>query len=147
MNASQVYISNEKAVKCYDMLRSPSLPVLELKSNKTSGETLECVEVGLNGNVVCAGTDAGIDSRILFFDIRNPSKVLGEINDVHSDAVTRLKFQHSDNTKLLSGSMDGLMCDLDIATINASSLVSVFNAHSPIDRYFFFFLVVFINFC
>ena len=103
---SQVYVSNEKSIKCYDVLRSSSTSaIMEMKSNKTSGETLECVEVGLNGNIVCTGTDAGNDSRILFYDVRNPSKVLAEINDVHNDAITRLKFQHSDNSKLLSGSM------------------------------------------
>ena len=60
------------------------------------------------------------DSSILFFDLRNGASKnrtlknkLAEYPDVHSDFVTQLKFNPSNQNILTSAAEDGLICILD----------------------------------
>lgn len=130
-------VSSDRCVRLYDARSGSDNGVGEIRPVPANKETYECVDIGLDSTLIAIGTDEGAASRAVLFDARNLSKELGEINNVHSDAVVRVKFHRGvAESCLLTGSTDGLMSYLDLRSAN--QVASIFNAHSPVDRIGYF---------
>jgi WD40 repeat protein len=63
------------------------------------------------GTVFCAGDHAG---NLIFWDLRNPGHQLGKLEEIHTEAVTQVRFHPSAGNVLFSGSDDGLVQKFDL---------------------------------
>ncbi|XP_024517926.1 WD repeat-containing protein GTS1 [Selaginella moellendorffii] len=63
---------------------------------------------GMSGNLIAAGSQA----QIMFWDWRT-KKQLGCLEECHTEDVTQVRFHPNKMDKLLSASVDGLMCAID----------------------------------
>ncbi|CAH9145782.1 unnamed protein product [Cuscuta epithymum] len=90
---------------------------------------------GASDNLVAAGCN----SQILFWDWRTPKQVAC-LDESHMEDVTQVKFIPGHQNKLLSASVDGLMCLFDTSgEINDDDhLASVFNVGTSIGKVGFF---------
>ncbi|KAL5201869.1 hypothetical protein ABZP36_036223 [Zizania latifolia] len=90
---------------------------------------------GSNGNLLAAGSN----SQVLLWDWRN-SKQLACLEESHMDDVTQVKFAPYQQSKLISASVDGLMCVFDTdGDINEDDhLLSVMNVETSVARVGFF---------
>jgi hypothetical protein len=111
-------------------------------------DEVTAISVGISDTLLATGSGPVIS----FHDIRmvasngnnnsslpNETKKLGEYADVHTDAVTQLRFSKANPSILASGSEDGLICVYDTASSGADSAVlSIFNTECPVRRIGFF---------
>lgn len=65
-------------------------------------------DVSSNSQTVAAGTEYGEDASILYWDVRNPAVPMHIHSSTHSEDITVVQFNPSENT-LLSASSDGLL--------------------------------------
>jgi WD40 repeat protein len=128
--------SADGIIGAWDLARSSAGPALV--SGKKN-DSYSCIGVGLNGTLIAAGTEEGIDSRILFWDVRNLAAPLTVFAESHSDSITNLRFCPDGSARMLSGSLDGLVCAFDLSKPNENSaLLSVLNANSSCSKIGFF---------
>jgi hypothetical protein len=98
------------------------------------------IDVGCGGMLVAAGTetDPGINSKVMFWDIRS-SNVLGSYGVSHSDVITQVCFSPTNNNHLATASLDGLVCWFNVTRAGEEdALESVLNCNSAISRIGFF---------
>jgi len=122
---SLVYTSSsDQTVRVWDLregrtvrtLRDTSDPGKASGPPSKAGRPLSCVSVSYNGNNVVAGTDqVGVDSYLLFWDTRQPSKLSGGYWESHSDDITSVEFHPTMEHTLASGSTDGQVNVFDIS--------------------------------
>jgi len=63
------------------------------------------------GQTLAAGTEfTGEDASILYWDVRKPTAPVHSHSSTHSDDITVIPINHSNNNTLLSASSDGLLC-------------------------------------
>ena len=74
---------------------------------------------------------AGTESAVVIWDLRKTAKPLCRW-EVHTEAVTQVRYLN-DSARLLSASMDGLVCELDCSqTEEDDAVLNVFNTESPV---------------
>ncbi|XP_078177068.1 transducin/WD40 repeat-like superfamily protein isoform X1 [Carex rostrata] len=90
---------------------------------------------GSNGNLLAAGSD----SQVLFWDWRN-GKQVACLEESHMDDVTHVQFIPGQQNKLISSSVDGLLClfDTDGDINDDSNLSSVMNVETSVSKVGFF---------
>jgi WD40 repeat protein len=91
---------------CLDFSDPAAPPVLP---DDEAGSGFCSVDVDATGALVAAGAEA----RVLLWDVRVPSRVLRSFTEVHTEACTSVTFCAGDRERLLTGSVDGLLCVLD----------------------------------
>jgi WD40 repeat protein len=133
--------SRDQTVKVWD-LREGDRCVHTLKdtSNKKqhSGPPLDPSRpltcVAMQGDAVVAGTEqVGVDSFLLFWDLRKPNKLQGGYWDSHSDDITTLAFNSEAKDSLASGSTDGLVNVFDLSQPDEdSALVTSHNTEDSV---------------
>lgn len=68
-------------------------------------------------------------------DLRNPSSVYAEFIESHNDDITQAKFHPISPTQLITGSVDGLICNFNLNSFKEDKdLVGVINSGSSINR-------------
>jgi WD40 repeat protein len=67
--------------------------------------------------------------------LRNPSSVYAEFTESHNDDITQVKFHPISPTQLITGSVDGLICNFNLNSFKEDKdLVGVINSGSSINR-------------
>jgi len=67
--------------------------------------------------------------------LRNPSSLHAEFVESHNDDITQVKFHPTSPSRLITGSVDGLICNFDLKDFNEyEELVGVINSGSSINR-------------
>lgn len=114
----------------YDM-RSPNSPSHTISLS----EDVMSVSSGVDGHLLAVGSGVSV----CFFDLRNPSKMLGAYADCHSDSVTQVKFNHAHPTILASSGEDGLICSYNTAVgEDEQAVISILNTDCPVRRFGYF---------
>jgi len=86
------------------------------------------------GHLLAAGTQ----TSVLVWDLRHATKPVSQW-EVHTDAVTQVRFQPGSATTLLSASLDGLLCALDCRqTDEEAAVTAIHNVASPVSALGFF---------
>lgn len=68
-------------------------------------------DISISKHTLAVGSDKG---SLLFFDLRKDAK-LGEIREIHHDAVCSIEFSKTHPDRLLSGSDDGVVATFDLS--------------------------------
>lgn len=97
------------------------------------GRPLTCLSV--SGQTVVAGTEqVGVDSFLLFWDMRNTVRLAGGYWDSHSDDITTVTFNPSNKDSLATGSTDGLVNVFDLSESDEdSALVTSHNTEDSVS--------------
>ncbi|CAB4444774.1 unnamed protein product [Rhizophagus irregularis] len=111
--------------------RDPS-QILMAKNRKP----LLSFDINISDTLLAAGTElVAKDASILFWDLRNPSSVYAEFIESHNDDITQVKFHPISPTQLITGSVDGLICNFNLNSFKEDKdLVGVINSGSSINR-------------
>jgi len=105
-------------------------PSLELRGGR---EEVWSVSVS-DGPLVAAGTQAAL----LLWDVRRADTPAARL-EVHTEAVSAVRFQPGSATALVSGSVDGLICSIDCRQTNDDDAVTgVINEGRPVSSLGFF---------
>jgi WD repeat-containing protein 89 len=138
--------NNDGSLMLYDIRQRPKQqqhPALELKNMMRPEEEALTLSVGFDGNVAAVGSSKG---KIHFFDLRANQGILGSYKQVHTDEVTRVRFQGSGSGStrtttsiLVSGSEDGLACIFDTSQpTEESAVANILPVQAPIRELGFF---------
>jgi WD40 repeat protein len=128
--------SSNSHVYAWD-LRTAQTTLMPTQIFTLEGEIAELadVDVGLNGTLVCSCTANEYNSRIVFWDVRNPSKELGSYGESHSDSLTRVRFADPFGSRLISGGSDGVVCQFDVTQPNeTAALRATLNAEASVAK-------------
>ena len=80
------------------------------------GRPLACLAASSDGHTLVAGTEqAGVDSFLLFWDMRQPKALQGGYWESHCDDVTAVAFHPAEAATLASGSTDGQVNVFDVS--------------------------------
>ncbi|CAI7875463.1 unnamed protein product, partial [Closterium sp. NIES-53] len=90
---------------------------------------------GSTGHLLAAGGN----SQIFLWDMRS-SRLLGRLEDAHTEDVTQVRFHPLHRTALLSAALDGLICRFDLsppheASLSASAVTTSSAAAATSERY------------
>lgn len=128
--------SADGVIAAWDVLNDSSGPAFVANSPRVP---FGAIAVGMEGTLVAVGTDEGVESKTIFWDIRQLNHPLSTFSESHSDSITNLVFSPGETPLLLSGSVDGLVCAFDLLKpTESSALKSVLNANSACSRIGFF---------
>lgn len=89
-------------------LRAPATPAAKFSCPPAGGGDTSCVCVRGDGKVVAAG----VGSSLRLWDV-GTRKVMTTYEEAHTDDVTMVKFHPTVSNRLISGSLDGLICVTD----------------------------------
>jgi WD40 repeat protein len=81
-----------------------------------------------------------LEARLYFFDARSHnSHILNTFNESHGDDITQIKFHPTNPAKLMSASMDGLVCMYDLTTMDEDEAITfVANSKSSVHKIGYF---------
>ncbi|KAF8936583.1 WD repeat-containing protein 89 [Dissophora ornata] len=91
--------------------------------------------------VLAAGTELiEYDANIHFFDARsNTSAIIKTYSESHSDDITNVKFHPANPARLMTGSVDGLICQFDLTDMDEEEgLLVVSNTGASINKIGYF---------
>ncbi|KAF9984970.1 WD repeat-containing protein 89, partial [Mortierella antarctica] len=91
--------------------------------------------------VLAAGTElVEFDANIHFFDARSSnSTLLKTYSESHSDDITNVKFHPTNPARLMTGSVDGLICQFDLTDMDEDEgLLVVSNTGASINKIGYF---------
>ncbi|CAG8581361.1 1484_t:CDS:2 [Funneliformis mosseae] len=99
-------------------------------------EPLLSFDINISDTLLAAGTElVDNDAKVLFWDLRNSSSLHAEFVKSHNDDITQVKFHLTSPSQLITGSLDGLICNFDLKNFNEDEgLVGVINSRSSINR-------------
>jgi WD40 repeat protein len=97
-------------------------------------------DINSSEQLIAAGTEmVEDDASIVFFDARNASTVIKTYSESHSDDITNIKFHPTNPARLMTGSVDGLICQFDLTDMDEDEgLLVVSNTGSSINRIGYF---------
>ncbi|RIA89208.1 WD40-repeat-containing domain protein [Glomus cerebriforme] len=103
-------------------------------------EPLLSFDINISDTLLAAGTElVEKDAKILFWDLRNPLSIRTEFVESHNDDITQVKFHPNNPSRLITGSVDGLICNFDLKNFNEDEeLVGVINSGSSVNRVGYF---------
>ncbi|KAG0236537.1 WD40-repeat-containing domain protein [Mortierella sp. GBAus27b] len=129
--------SKDGTVAAWD-LRTGDQPVQIFSS--PSRVPLLSFDINSSEQLIAAGTEmVEVDASIVFFDARNPSTVIKTYSESHSDDITNIKFHPTNPARLMTGSVDGLICQFDLTDMDEDEgLLVVSNTGSSINRIGYF---------
>lgn len=122
--------SSDGSVKIWDRRARGGGPQQTFRAQARSG--VYSADIGLGGTTVATGSS---DSIISFFDLRRSTAVLGTYEDAHCEPVTQVRFHPLCDSRLVSGSEDGVLCVFDCTIADADdAMLSIVNAESAIRK-------------
>lgn len=94
------------------------------------------MDVNCEDTFLAAGTEQVVeDAFVLFWDVRNPEKMLGGYWDSFGQDVTSVRFHGDDANKLATGGADHLINVFDISQeTEDDALITTLNSESPIKK-------------
>ncbi|KAI1315946.1 WD repeat-containing protein 89, partial [Mortierella claussenii] len=98
-------------------------------------------DLNLSENILAAGSElVQFDANIYFFDARsNTSTILKTYDESHSDDITNVKFHPTNPARVMTGSMDGLICQFDLTDMDEEEgLLVVSNTGASINKIGYF---------
>ncbi|KAG8466821.1 hypothetical protein KFE25_008200 [Diacronema lutheri] len=119
--AAVLSASDDGRVRAWDPRQGLSYPALELSArpdgalaepDDADGAGLFATDADASGTLVCAGGEA----RVLLWDVRMAAARAGALHtydEVHTEACTSARFHAGQPSRLVTGSVDGLLCLLD----------------------------------
>ncbi|KAG0224413.1 WD repeat-containing protein 89 [Actinomortierella wolfii] len=127
-------------------LRTEGAPVQTYSSARR--DPLLSFDLNCAEQVLAAGTELNeemYEAYIHFFDTRMASAtnsannpVVKTFNESHSDDVTQIKFHPTNPMRLMSGSVDGLVCQMDISQEEDDAMEVVANTEASIHKIGYF---------
>ncbi|CAI5489152.1 unnamed protein product [Closterium sp. Naga37s-1] len=108
--------SSESAVYVWDARARSQAGVFPAHGG--AGELWSCSGGGGSTGHLLA---AGANSQILLWDMRS-TRLLGRLEDAHTEDVTQVRFHPLHRTALLSAALDGLICRFDLSPHHEASL-------------------------
>lgn len=119
--------SSDGLIKVWDPSAARCAPVAEISND--DGTEVWSVSVAPSSHLLAAGTE----TAVVLWDLRRTARPYARY-EVHTEAVTQVRFRPGGGEPLLlSGSMDGLLCELDCSTDDEDeAVVGVHNTESPI---------------
>ncbi|KAF9316587.1 WD repeat-containing protein 89 [Podila horticola] len=104
-------------------------------------DPLLAFDINSSENVIAAGTELiEYDANIHFFDARNHnSTVIKTYSESHSDDITNVKFHPTNPARLMTASVDGLICQFDLQDMDEDEgLLVVANTGSSVNKVGYF---------
>ncbi|KAK3805898.1 MAG: WD40-repeat-containing domain protein [Benniella sp.] len=130
--------SKDGSVAVWD-LRTESQPVQIFTT--PSRTPLLSFDLNSSEQILAAGTEIiEYDASIHFFDARsNTSTVLKTYSESHSDDITNVKFHPTNPARVMTGAVDGLICQFDLTDMDEDEgLLVVSNTGASINRIGYF---------
>ncbi|KAF9382686.1 WD repeat-containing protein 89 [Podila verticillata] len=106
-----------------------------------SKDPLLAFDINSSENVIAAGTELiEYDANIHFFDARgHNATVIKTYSESHSDDITNVKFHPTNPARLMTASVDGLICQFDLQDMDEDEgLLVVANTGSSVNRVGYF---------
>ncbi|KAG0356272.1 WD repeat-containing protein 89 [Podila minutissima] len=104
-------------------------------------DPLLAFDINSSENVIAAGTELiEYDANIHFFDARSHnSTVIKTYSESHSDDITNIKFHPTNPARLMTASVDGLICQFDLQDMDEDEgLLVVANTGSSVNKVGYF---------
>lgn len=104
-------------------------------------DPLLAFDINSSENVIAAGTELiEYDANIHFFDARSHNAtVIKTYSESHSDDITNVKFHPTNPARLMTASVDGLICQFDLQDMDEDEgLLVVANTGSSVNRVGYF---------
>ena len=137
--------ASDGTVTIFD-IRQAHHPACHIQLPRRDEEALT-VSMGFEGGIAAVGTNK---AKIHFFDVRNPTGILGSYSQAHTDEITRVRFQTTHNKlstttttsttpTLLSAGEDGLIVVYDTSQPSEESAIqNVLSVQSAVREVGFF---------
>ena len=123
--------SSDGTLRAWDAVAANAGPSLELSAG--AGNEVWSVHVDKGGWLLAAGTE----TSVMVWDVRHTAKSLVQY-EVHTESVTAVRF-HPSSSRLLTGSMDGLVCEIDVNVMEEDeAVVGIHNTESPVTAIGFY---------
>ncbi|KAF9955531.1 WD repeat-containing protein 89 [Mortierella alpina] len=130
--------STDGSIAAWD-LRTDAGPVQVLSTPQK--HPLLSFDLNSSEQVLAAGTElVEYDANIHFFDARSSnSTLLKTYSESHSDDITNVKFHPTNPARLMTGSVDGLICQFDLTDMDEDEgLLVVSNTGASINKIGYF---------
>ncbi|GJJ74582.1 hypothetical protein EMPS_06940 [Entomortierella parvispora] len=129
--------SKDGRVAVWD-LRTEGAPVQVFTA--PNNNPLLSFDLNLSESILAAGTElVEYDASIHFWDARNPTKLMSTYAESHSDDITNVKFHPTNASRLMTGSVDGLICQFDLTDMDEDEgIMVVSNTGSSINKIGYF---------
>ncbi|KAG0367004.1 WD40-repeat-containing domain protein [Gamsiella multidivaricata] len=130
--------SKDGTVACWD-LRTEGGPVQVFTTPQK--HVLLSFDINSSEQVLAAGTELkDYDANIHFFDARsNTSAIIATYSESHSEDITNVKFHPTNPVRLMTGSVDGLICQFDLTDMDEEEgLMVVSNTGASINKVGYF---------
>jgi WD40 repeat protein len=134
--------SSDGSVCIWDVARRPTAPVGTVRcpskevrmAGGSNGTTEEAWSVSADGQLIAVGTE----TAVLVWDARKLASPLATY-EVHTEAVTQVRFRPGGHGVLLSGSVDELVCEVDCRISDEEEAVTnILNTEGPVEALGFF---------
>ncbi|KAF9107655.1 WD repeat-containing protein 89 [Mortierella sp. AM989] len=101
---------------------------------------LLCFDLNSSEQILAAGSElVDYDANIHFFDARNTSAIVKTYSESHSDDITNIKFHPTNPGRVMTGSVDGLICQFDLTDMDEDEgLLVVTNTGSSVNKIGYF---------
>ncbi|KAG0050815.1 WD40-repeat-containing domain protein [Linnemannia elongata] len=130
--------SKDGSVAVWD-LRTDAGPVQVFQT--PAKDPLLSFDLNSSEQILAAGSElVEYDANIHFFDARsNTSAIVKTYSESHSDDITNIKFHPTNPARLMTGSVDGLICQFDLTDMDEEEgLMVVSNTGASINRIGYF---------
>ncbi|KAF9436441.1 WD repeat-containing protein 89 [Entomortierella beljakovae] len=130
--------SKDGSIAVWD-LRTDGQPVQIFSTQ--SKDPLLCFDINSTEHILAAGTELiEYDANIHFFDARsNTSAIIKTYSESHSDDITNIKFHPSNPMRVMTGAVDGLICQFDLTDMDEDEgIVVVTNTRASINKIGYF---------
>ncbi|RNA39567.1 WD repeat-containing 89 [Brachionus plicatilis] len=123
--------SDNGSLKCWDLRQNQSTEKLhECLCFKTDEEReFLSADINLSDNFFIVGTNKNVDNAVVYiFDVRMSGRFVHKLSESHSNDITQVKFDPSNESKFCTGSLDGLVCLYDLEQ-QSENIVKI-----PVDK-------------
>ncbi|KAG0002084.1 WD repeat-containing protein 89 [Entomortierella chlamydospora] len=130
--------SKDGSVAVWD-LRTEASPV-QIFSTPARNPLL-CFDLNSSEQILAAGSElVDYDANVHFFDARsNTSTIIKTYSESHSDDITNVKFHPTNPARVMTGSVDGLICQFDLTDMDEDEgLLVVSNTGASVNRVGYF---------
>lgn len=120
--------SSDGTVRAWDAASPATQAQTTLTTASATGGVDEAWTLSAHASLLAAGTE----SAVVVWDVRKTQTPLVQYA-IHTEAVTQVRFRHGHGARLLTGSVDELICEIDCTvTEEDEAVINILNAESPV---------------